>query len=368
MNRDASTRAALSPSERLQQEPYAFDFHQAVRLLALAAWHDMSGRAARRDVGHDFPPDEETVRFRALISHAFPPATIARFQVPAPFEGGEKTRPPEMTVAFIGMVGPLGVLPHHYTQMVIDRVRARDYALRDFLDLFHHRIVSFFHRAWVKYHIPALYETAKRSAPPDHSDLFTRSLLSLVGLGTSGLRDRLRVPDESLLYYSGNFAHFPRDATSLERMIEEQFGVPARLLQFLGQWLQLEEPEQTRLMTPRLGHGWNNRLGVTTVAGRRVWGVESKFRIRLGPLTFSQFIEFSPLGRRLLQLLHFVRAYVGPDLDCDIQPVLRRSDVPGCRLGDAQVSRLGWTTWTLSRPAREDADDAVFDLEADRVR
>jgi type VI secretion system protein ImpH len=261
----------------------------------------------------------------------------------------------------------LGVLPRHYTQMAIDRVRARDFALRDFLDLFHHRIVSYFHRAWVKHHVPVLYESARRSTRPDESDLFTRSLLCFVGLGTSGLRDRLRVPDESLLYYSGQFAHFPRNAISLERMIEEYFGVSARVLQFWGQWLQLEEPEQTRLMTPRLGQGWNNRLGVTTVAGRRVWGIESKFRIQLGPLSFPQFLEFSPLGDRLMRLVHFVRTYAGPDLDCEIQPVLRRPDVPGCRLGDAQVARLGWTTWILSQSALDDADDAVFSPEADRV-
>lgn len=367
MNRDGASRASLSPAERLQREPYAFDFHQAVRVLALAAQQRSGERPARQEVGYDFPPDQEVVRFRALVSHAFPTGPIARFQALPPSDPDDTAPPPEMTVSFIGLVGPLGVLPRHYTQMAIDRARARDYALRDFLDLFHHRIISYFHRAWVKYHIPVLYETAKRSKQSAETDVFTRSLFCFVGLGTAGLRGRLRVPDESLLYYSGQFAHFPRDPISLERMIEENFEVSAGVLQFQGQWLQLEEPEQTRLTAPRLGHGWNNRLGVTTVAGRRVWGVESKFRIRLGPLTLLQFLEFSPLGNRLPQLVHFVRAFVGPDLDFDIQPVLRRSDVPGCRLGDTHVSRLGWTTWILSRPARQDADDAIFGPEADRV-
>ena len=39
---------------------------------------------------------------------------------------------PEMTVTFLGLAGTGGILPGHYTQLLIDRVREKDFGLRDF--------------------------------------------------------------------------------------------------------------------------------------------------------------------------------------------------------------------------------------------
>ncbi len=41
-----------------------------------------------------------------------------------------------MRVNFMGVVGPQGVLPIYYTELVMDRLRAKDSTLRDFLDIF----------------------------------------------------------------------------------------------------------------------------------------------------------------------------------------------------------------------------------------
>jgi type VI secretion system protein ImpH len=249
--------------------------------------------------------------------------------------------------------------------MLIGRVRARDYALRDFLDLFHHRIISHYYQAWAKYHFPILYEAAVRTGRRRGSDRFTTGLFSLVGLGSPELSDRLDLRDETFLYYGGLFAHFPRNAISLERMLGEFFRVSVCLLQFQGQWLRLEEPDQTRLTTPRHGAGWNNTLGQTAVAGERIWGVENKFRLRLGPLSWEQFLRFSPLGKDLTRLAQFVRSYVGPDMDFEVQPVLRRNEVRPCRLGHELTAHLGWTTWVQSHTASSDVEDAVFTIAED---
>ena len=42
-------------------------------------------------------------------------------------------RPAQMTVTFLGLTGPRGTLPYHYTELLLDRVlRHRDHTLRDF--------------------------------------------------------------------------------------------------------------------------------------------------------------------------------------------------------------------------------------------
>ena len=71
------------------------------------------------------------------------------------------------------------------------------------------------------------------------------------------------------------------------------------------------------------------------------------------------------MGDTLEPLAQFVRSYVGLSWEFDVQPVLRREEVPFCELSDDQQRgpRLGWNTWILSRPLPEDADDAIFYVE-----
>ena len=109
-------------SDQLFHEPYRFDFFQAVRLLERLARG--AGRRAPQPVGHDHPPDQEAVRFRAHNSLSFPAAPIQQLQWAG--EEGQTTRPPEMTVNFMGLTGPSGVLPFHYTRLLIQRLRLKD--------------------------------------------------------------------------------------------------------------------------------------------------------------------------------------------------------------------------------------------------
>jgi type VI secretion system protein ImpH len=333
----------------------------------------------RKPVGTTFPPHRELVRFRAYQALSFPPSTIYDLERPS------ETLPlPAMTVAFMGLTGPSGVLPHHYTELLLridrDGKGPEKHALRAWLDLFNHRMISLFMRAWEKYRFPIAYERGEYEGP--EPDPFTRCLLSLVGLGVPPLRNRLRVSvretveegerartlarvdDLALLYYSGFLAHRPRCAVSLEAMLHDYFQLLVQVRQFQGQWLILDAANQSRMG----GEGSNNQLGVNLVAGERVWDVQSKFRIRLGPMRYAQFTEFlpdrTPVAQRktFFLLSHLVRLYVGPELDFDVQLVLKAADVPACQLahGPGGGPQLGWNTWITSAPPARDADDAVF--------
>src|SRR5262249_46995051 len=108
-------------------------------------------------------------------------------------------------------------------------------------------------------------------------------------------------------------------------------------------------------------------VGVGGVAGERVWDVQSKIRIRLGPLDYGRFTEYLPdpaptAERKAFFLLaQLVRLYVGPALSFDVQLVLTAEEVPECRLTEGGIGpRLGWNTWSLSRPLTRDAEDATF--------
>lgn len=366
----ASPSRGKSPAiaDRLQKEAYRFDFFQAVRLLErwfhCRAQHEPGAR--RHAVGYDRPPAREIVRFRAMASLSFPAGSIRELQRPE--TGGppdEQLDPPlSMLVACFGLTGPSGVLPTHYTRQMLGRIRERDFALRDFLDLFNHRSISLYYRAWEKYRFPVAYERYRLAATPDQDDLFTRALYSVVGLGTEHLRGRLSIDDEAVLYYGGHFAHDGRCAQSLERMLCDYFELPVEVRQFQGQWLYLGPQDRSVLPSYEHPQGLNCRLGVNLVVGERVWDVQGKFRLRIGPLSYKQFQRFMPTGVQLQTVTEMTRLYVGPEFEFDVQPVLQAAEVPWCQLttNPADAPRLGWNTWIHSREFDHDADDAVFTL------
>lgn len=353
-------RNRASLSEQLFEEPYRFEFFQAVRLLERTARQQArSGETPLRlPVGEDARPEDEALRFRAMPSLAFPTGEISEVHR-APGEGALW----EMVVTFMGLVGPNGVLPQHYTAMVISRLRNKDHALRDFLDLFHHREISLFYRAWEKYRFAFGYEK-RRLAGEESDDLFTRCLYSLVGMGTGGLRARQEFDDEALLYYGGLFAHYPRSAISLEILLADYFRLPVAIRQFQGQWLYLNADDLSLLPSPRSSKASNNGLGVNLVVGERVWDVEGSFRVRVGPLSYAEFRRLLPDGETLRVVGQMVRSYVGPQFEFDVQLVLKKREVPWCRLGHhADPARLGWNTWVRSGDFQQDVDDAIFSVK-----
>jgi type VI secretion system protein ImpH len=362
----ASRRDDADLSGRLQREPHRFDFFQAVRLLERLVRDGATTPAPparRQPVGGDSPPEQEIVRFRALPSLSFPAAAVAGVRQAASADGARQAPAPEMSVAFLGLTGPAGVLPPHYTALLMRRLREKDTSLRDWLDLFNHRLVSLFYRAWEKYRLPFAYERARLDGPGKEPERVTQALHALVGRGTGGLRGRQEIPDEAQLFYSGHFAHHPRSAAALELLLTDYFALPVGVLQLQGHWLYLDRDDQAQMPSPLQPRGRNNRLGQDLVVGERVWGVESNFRLRVGPLSYRQFLGFMPqVGTSLRPLCHMTRSYVGLEFLFDVQLVLRAADVPGLRLGADGDERpyLGWNTWVRSEPCARDVEDAVF--------
>jgi len=358
-------------ADRLFSEGFAFDFFQAVRLLQALD----PDRAA---VGRGGPPSAEAVRFRAHASLSFPPGSVHDLSASKAVGG-----PPELIQSFLGLTGPNGVLPRHYTELILrldfERRGAERHALRDWLDLFNHRLTSLFYRAWEKYRPFLERERGRPDRPDVEPDTFTLGLLSLVGLGTPALRGRLvvgpvptaigagpgpraKVDDLSLIHYAGLLAQRPRSAVGLRAILLDYFGLGVEIRQFRGRWLALEPTSRSRLAP---GRASSNRLGVDAVIGERVWDVQGLFRVRLGPMSFEQFRAFLPdrtRGEAAFLLAHLVRLYVGPELDFDLQLVLKAAEVPRCRLpvGDAEGPVLGWDCWLAGAPLEADADDAVF--------
>ncbi len=324
--------------EVLFGEPYKFSFFQAVRLLERL-------RPQAGQVGYAGGPSREVVRFKTWQTLSFPPSEIRNLRQ------DDSDRPPTMTVAFAGLTGPMGVLPYCYTELILDRSRAGDRTASAFFDLFNHRILSLFYRAWQKYRPYLGYERGD-------ADPAARHLFDLMGLGLEPLRGRFSFPDEALLFYAGLFSRRHRPAVGLERLLADYFGQPIEVHQFEGRWLRLE-PEDCSTIGRDAAH---NGLGTSLVLGGRVWDEQGKFRLRVGPLGLDAFLAFSPDGDAFRALGQLTRHYADAEFDFDVQLILKADEVPGCQLGRgaAVAPRLGRTAWLKSRPFARDAEDAVF--------
>ena len=328
-------------NQELFDEPYKFEFFQAVRLLERIFPN-------RKPLGSEALPNQEIIRIRSRMSLNFPASEI--YEITETVDESADETKPEMFVNFMGMAGPSGVLPVRYTELLIDRARYHDTAMGSFLDIYTHRAVSLFYRAWEKYRFPVQYERG--------NDSFTEYLFDFAGLGTNGLRNRQAVEDETLLPYAGLLAQKPHSSLALEQMISDYFEIDVKVEQFSGQWLDLDDESITRIGTA------NSKLGYTTIAGAKVWDQQSKFSLRLGALPFQKFQAFLPNGTANEPLKSIVRLMTGQELDFDVRLVLDAKQVPGCILTTRALRRpmLGWSSWLKTKAFESDDEQVVLQV------
>lgn len=309
----------------LRDHPGRFEFFQAVRLLL--RFYNL-----RKPVGGFVNPDDEAVRFTVEPSLAFPANTIDEIAREQDFA--------RLNVTFMGLTGPAGVLPRCYSAFLLARLRERDRALKDFLDLFNHRFISLFYRAWEKHRFGVAYER-------DGADRVSKYLTCLIGLGTPEFDGLLTVPQERLLFYTGLLSLQARSAAALKQFLEDYFDVPVEVEQFIGVWRQLDASDQCCFVG---GDSYSEQLGVAVVAGDALWDHQSRIRVKLGPLNENQYLSFLPSGSALEPFRELTRFFCGSSLEIELQLILQRDEVPSCDLGrdDQAGPRLGWFTWIRS--------------------
>jgi len=326
---------------QIRNIPWNFSFFQVVRWLTRVMPH-------RDHVGKFYPPSRELARFHANPNTAFPASEVQGLT-------WTDDEPLSITVNFMGLFGPMGALPLYYSEFIRARLRQKDSALPAFLDLFNHRMVSLFYQAWEKYRFYVAYERA--SQDPDR---FSRYLLDLIGLGTPGLQGRnAPLRDVSLMFYTGLLGLLPLSALALEQILSDYFDVPIEVEQFMGLWYPLEISSQCKFDR---GDSYSEQLAVGVIVGDEVFDPQSGIRVRVGPLTLSQYLDFLPEGTAFKPLKSLIRFFTNDELTYEIQLILKRQEVPRLEmgaLGDAGP-RLGWVTWLKNADMLRDPDETTL--------
>lgn len=317
----------------LEDRPQDFEFFEAMRRLECAY-------ADRPRFGHSTRPADDPVRLAHAVSLEFAPRGIDRF------EPGTPNGPARLYGLFLGLFGSNGPLPLHLTEHAIDRERnANDRALVAFSDVFHHRMLSLFYRAW------ADSQPTVQGDRPD-SDRFQTYVGALIGMATPHLAARDALPDAYKRFFAGRLVPQARNAEGLEGFLEHYFGVTVRVIEFVADWMRMPDDAHLRLGSPM------SALGTHAVIGAHVRGAQQRFRLRIGPLTRHEFKRLLPGSDELKQLVSAVKLYIGEEKAWDVQLVLKKDDVPLTHLG--QTGSLGLNVWLGRYPREADADETVL--------
>lgn len=324
----------LSDLSALRERPFAFDFFEAMRRIE-CAWRDMPrlGTATR--------PADEPVRLGQQPSLDFPASMLASV---------ETTHGNRLKVLgyFFGLYGPNGPMPLHLTEYIHDRItNSRDNTLAAFSDVFHHRMYELFYRAWANVRPTVHFDRPE-------ADQFANYVASLAGFASPALRNADAWPDRAKLYFAGTLAAGARTKAGLESLLSEYLNLDVRIEECVGEWLSVVGPEQMRLGDPQTG-----MLG-QSVLGARVWSVQHKIRLVIGPIELGDLLQYLPGSPSLSRLRAAAMNYLGFEYAWDLQFIVRRAHVPGAKLG--QFGHLGWTTWMAPEHGGSDLDEVIIDV------
>ena len=327
---------ALTLYKELQERPYAFEFYSAVRQLENA--HPEYPR-----FGESLRPNDEAVRLAQEPSMAFAPSSLSAFK---PGDAEQKAR---LEVLFFGLFGPNGPLPLHLTEYARDRMlNSDDPTFNRFADMFHHRLLSLFYRAW------ANSQPAIQFDRPEN-DRFATYVGATCGHGMPSLKERDEMPDLSKLHYAGWFSAQTRNGDGLSAILTDFFQLPVEIDQFVGHWMSVPEDACCRLgETPD-----TCSLGMTATIGTQVWECQTKFRIIMGPLDIADYRRMLPTGESLKRLVAIVRNYLNDELSWDLNLILKKEQIKPIQLG--REGQLGWTTWLISDELPREGDDLMLD-------
>ncbi|ALQ56518.1 MAG: type VI secretion system protein ImpH [Pseudoalteromonas tetraodonis] len=245
-----------------------------------------------RYVGYDSSPKQELIKFTATQKFGYPGNAITKLEQ-ASFEDG--LHKVNMQISFMGLTGCSGALPQFYSELVMQRLRYKDTTMRDFYDMFNHRLVSLYYRAWKKYK-PSLNHVNKDK----NKDPYTQ----ILGLLSGGYNDHQ-------LHFSGLYSRKIRNAFDLKSVLSSYLGCDVVIKQMVGKWHDLKPQEQTCLASERLYEGQHARLGVDTVIGKKIWDISSNIEIHISTTDIDKAKSLLPKGKLFELATKIVKDYAG---------------------------------------------------------
>ncbi|TKC89371.1 type VI secretion system baseplate subunit TssG [Trinickia terrae] len=249
----------------------------------------------------------------------------------------------------LGLWGPQGPLPLHMTEVAYSRTEGQDHTLVHFSDLFHHRALSLFYRAWASSQATASLDRA-------NDEKFSFYVASLIGTDSREARHS-PLPTHARFGAAAHLVREARNPDGLAAALSQYFGVPMTVEEFVFHWIPVEQSEHTKIGMP----GPPAIMGEGALLGEMIPDKQHKFQLVVGPLDLDQYLRLTPHGEDLPTFVEWVRAFVGHEYDWEVKLLIKPRAAPPARADDSQ--RLGYSTWLGESMTDDPMVGMVFEPE-----
>ncbi len=286
---------------------------------------------------------EDWLRFKVNPNLSFPPGDIRGVERVDDESGEGRVW---FVLNLMGLHGAASPLPAYFTEHVAQHQDEPD-ALRDFLDVINHHLISIFYGIWNKYRYYLQFR--------DHgTDINSRRFFSFIGLGHKELQGTSGLRRERLLSYMGLIAFSGEASGSLESILRHYFGHAfVHIIPCIRRQVPIPADQQCALGVV------NCRLSKDFLLGGEVLDQTGKFRVLFDVLSWKRFTDFLPGGSLFSELRILVRFVLRSRLGFDVELRLNPAEIPAFTVGKTSPCRLGWTTWA------GEGGDGVIILETD---
>ena len=342
--------------DKLLSTPQSYDLLKAIALLDQEASQKGFSPLDTRDAQPALESKgKQTVRLFGQASLSFVPSDISSIKSsPATGEGFG------LTTAVMSLAGNSGPLPLAFTEELIARNANQDFATRDFLDIFHHRLLRLF------------YLIRKRSQPGlSIQDPWQSAVPRLVGhLANLPSDNPVRSEDPPVTYprHSSFMAMESRSVIGLRQYLFDQLGIRFQIESFVGRWQALRGHFVNRLgASPgqaKAVEGHHAVLGHNAILGKRVMVPSHGIRLTAGPMPTQAIHQLLPGAVDYRKLKACLIQYLPSPTLVEIGLYPMRASIPRPSLATQANLRLGQTAWLVSKTKRAVSPSASrFEIE-----
>lgn len=320
----------LTLEDLVREKPTHFEFHAVMKLLELMYDEHIP-------VAEGMSPDKETVRFRHHLSMSFAGTDIHNIVLP-PKEAGV---PVLLEENFFGLGGAQGPLPMTLTQKILSQMDIKNFAMRDFLDIFNHRLLSILHR------VRKSYWVGLDSRLPEES-MAGKILSSFFGVHADFNTETL--PLRTMLSLAVCFWEKPRNKEQLRRVLSVFLRMPVTVKGFTGGW-RFADPEDQSVLGRRLCS-----LGQDALLGQRMWDTSYLLDITLQAPSLERYEQLAPGTDLYKAVCQLSQAFLGNTQQVRFNVIWSDSSAPKSHLGKC---RIGYKAW-LHRSSNNVTDNQTY--------
>ena len=283
----------------------------------------------------DFLFEQTGLRFRPHENYEYPPRDIRAIK----YSGNEI----EFVLNFLGLYGINSPLPRCYHEQVAIQLRTLgegSVPLQDFYDLFNNRFYWLYYQSWKKY---KFYLFLNR----DLNNKVVERINSFTGRGLFSKSKESVINDLALLKFSGLFSSRVRNKNGLSILLSYFFPkYKMEIKEFVPKWIKLSG-------IPSLGDD-GFILGENSYIGEYAVDYMSRICIKIGTLTFEEYINFLPGTEQSKRLIELLKLYLNDGLEFDFEFKIDPDTIAMISWDDERL-KLGSTLW-LGKPDRDDVN------------